>query len=225
MTAGPLHVLRVFVDDDGAHGNPLGVFLDGGAIPPQARPAVAARLGFSETVFVDDARTGRIRIFTPGRELAFAGHPTVGTAWLLASVGLPVDELRVPAGIVPTWTEGDRRWVRARPEWIHPITLAELPSAAAVEALEGAPAGEPSWYPWAWQGDRPGAIRSRYFAGAVGIAEDEATGAAAVLITAALSQDLEILQGRGSRLSTRSTGDGSVELGGRVVLDEIRPDG
>ena len=220
-----LHVLRVFVDADDAHGNALGVFLDGLAIEPDARLAVAARLGFSETVFVDDARTGRIRIYTPGRELAFAGHPTVGTAWLLADVGMPVEELRVPAGTVPTWTEGDRRWVRARPEWIHPITLAEMPSAAAVEALEGPPDSEPSWYAWAWQACRPGAIRSRYFAGAVGIAEDEATGAAAVLITAQLGQGLEILQGRGSRLTTRFTADGSVELGGRVVLDETRPDG
>jgi predicted PhzF superfamily epimerase YddE/YHI9 len=224
MTA-TLHVLRVFVDDDGAHGNALGVFLDGLAIEPDARLAVAARLGFSETVFVDDARSGRTRIYTPGRELAFAGHPTVGTAWLLADVGMPVQELRVPAGIVPTWTEGDRRWVRARPEWIHPISLAEMPSAAAVEALEGPPDNEPSWYAWAWQAGRPGAIRSRYFAGAVGIAEDEATGAAAVLITAQLGRGLEILQGRGSRLTTRLTADGSVELGGRVVLDETRPDG
>ena len=220
-----LHVLRVFVDADATHGNPLGVFLDGLAIEPDRRPAVAARLGFSETVFVDDARSGRIRIYTPGRELAFAGHPTVGTAWLLADVGMPVPELRVPAGIVPTWTEGDQRWVRARPEWIHPITLAELPSAAAVEALEGPPEGEPSWYAWAWRAGLPGAIRSRYFAGGIGIAEDEATGAAAVLLTAQLGQDLEILQGRGSRLSTRLAADGSVELGGRVVLDETRPDG
>jgi predicted PhzF superfamily epimerase YddE/YHI9 len=217
-----LHVLRVFVDAHEQYGNPLGVFLDGSAIPPDERPRVAADLGFSETVIVDDARTGRIRIFTPACELAFAGHPTVGTAWLLAAVGMPVDELRVPAGTCPTWLEGDRRWVRARPEWIHQISLAELPSAAAVEALERPPAGEASWYAWAWQEGSHGAIRSRYFAGAVGIAEDEATGAAAVLITARLGRDLEILQGRGSRLSTRLGADGSVDLGGRVVLDETR---
>ena len=224
MTA-TLHVLRVFVDADGRHGNPLGVFLDGSAIAPDDRPGVAAELGFSETVFVDDARTGRSRIYTPGRELPFAGHPAVGTAWLLADVGMPVDELHLVAGIVPTWAEGDLRWVRARPEWIHPITLAELSSAAAVEALDGPPDGEPSWYPWAWRDESQGTIRSRYFAGAVGIAEDEATGAAAVLITARLERDLEILQGRGSRLSTRFEIDGAVELGGRVVLDETRPYG
>jgi predicted PhzF superfamily epimerase YddE/YHI9 len=220
-----LHVLRVFVDSDGRHGNPLGVFLDGSAIAPEDRPAVAAELGFSETVFVDEARTGRSRIYTAGRELPFAGHPAVGTAWLRADVGMPVDELHLVAGTVPTWTEGDLRWVRARPEWIHPITLAQLPSVAAVEALEGPPDGESSWYPWAWGDESRGTIRSRYFAGAVGIGEDEATGAAAVLITGRLERDLEILQGRGSRLSTRFEIDGTVELGGRVVLDETRPYG
>ena len=52
---------------------------------------VAAELGFSETVFVEDRESGRIRIFTPGLELPFAGHPTVGTAWLLAETGTPVE--------------------------------------------------------------------------------------------------------------------------------------
>lgn len=224
MTA-TLHVLRVFVDPAGRHGNPLGVFLDGSAIPVADRPGVAAALGFSETVFVDDARTGRIRIFTPAAELRFAGHPTVGTAWLLADVGMPVAELRVPAGVVPTWMEGDRRWVRARPEWIHPIEIAELSSVAEVEGLAGPPPGEPSWYAWAWEDRSTGSIRSRYFAPEYAIPEDEATGAAAVLITARLGHGLEIHQGRGSRLSTRLGADGSVDLGGRAVLDETRPHG
>src|SRR5436309_11290746 len=82
-----LHVLRVFCGDDGRGGNPLGVFLDGGAIASDQRQAVAHDLGFSETVFVDDGRSGDIAIFTPQAELDFAGHPTVGTAWLL---GAPV---------------------------------------------------------------------------------------------------------------------------------------
>jgi predicted PhzF superfamily epimerase YddE/YHI9 len=220
-----LHVLRVFVDAFGAHGNPLGVFLDGPAIAPERRQAVAAELGFSETVFVDDTATGRIRIFTPAAELAFAGHPTVGTAWLLAETGTPVAALRVPAGEVATWIEGDRRWVRARAAWIHPITLAELDWATEVERLAGPPPGEDSWYPWAWEDEAAGTIRSRYFAGGYGVAEDEATGAAAVLITDRLGRGLEIHQGRGSRLSTRLGPDGTVELGGRVVLDVVRPFG
>ena len=97
-----LDVLRVFIGPDGRGGNPLGVFVDGSAIPRDRRQAVAAELGFSETVFVDDLGTAvdpdgdvtataaaTVRIFTPAAELAFAGHPTVGTAWLLADRGTP----------------------------------------------------------------------------------------------------------------------------------------
>jgi predicted PhzF superfamily epimerase YddE/YHI9 len=217
-----LHVLRVFIAADGSAGNPLGVFLDGRAIPEDRRQSVAAELGFSETVFVDDRATGTIQIFTPGTELAFAGHPTVGCAWLLAESGSPVETLHVPAGDVPTWVADDIRWVRARAGWIHPITLDELPDAAAVEALRGAPPGESSYYAWAWEDRAAGAIRSRYLAAGIGIAEDEATGAAAVVLTDRLGQDLEIRQGRGSRLSTRLGPNGTIDLGGRVVLDEIR---
>jgi len=78
-----LHVLRVFLGDGGTGGNPLGVFLDGGSVPEGRRQDVAADLGFSETVFVDDAARGEIRIYTPAVEIPFAGHPVVGTAWLL----------------------------------------------------------------------------------------------------------------------------------------------
>jgi len=93
-----LHALRVFCDDDGSGGNALAVFLDGSDVPPAARQAVAADLGLSETVFVDDADVGELRIFTPTVEMPFAGHPTVGTAWLLAQERGPVASLRVPAG-------------------------------------------------------------------------------------------------------------------------------
>ena len=93
-----LHVLRVFCGEDGSSGNPLGVFLDGAEVPEARRQAVATDLGLSETVFVEDARRGALRIFTPAVELPFAGHPTVGSAWLLASELAPVDALHVAAG-------------------------------------------------------------------------------------------------------------------------------
>ena len=78
-----LHLLRVFCAEDGSGGNRLGVFLEGAEVPDDRRQAVAADLGLSETVFVDDTAGGTIRIFTPAEELDFAGHPSVGTAWLL----------------------------------------------------------------------------------------------------------------------------------------------
>lgn len=217
-----LHVLRVFLGADGRGGNPLGVFLDGAAIDPARRQAVARDLGFSETVFVDDRASGRIRIFTPGAELPFAGHPTVGTAWLLGETGAVPDMLRPPAGDLPTWRDGPLTWVRARAAWVHPITLARLDRPSAVEALEAGPQGEGSYYAWAWIDEAAGSIRSRYFAGDYGIAEDEATGAAAVLISDRLGRGLEIHQGRASLLHTQLGPDGTVELGGRVALVETR---
>ena len=53
-----LHLLRVFCSEDGSGGNPLGVFLHGGEVAPELRQAVAADLGLSEVVFVDDAQRG-----------------------------------------------------------------------------------------------------------------------------------------------------------------------
>ena len=102
-----LHVLRVFTTREGRHGNPLGVFLDGGGIPGERRQAIAHELGFSETVFVDDTRAARLRVYTPALELPFAGHPMVGAAWLLAREGLPVGTLRPPAGELAVRTEGE----------------------------------------------------------------------------------------------------------------------
>jgi trans-2,3-dihydro-3-hydroxyanthranilate isomerase len=80
-------VYDVFTDTKLA-GNPLAVIFDGEGLDDAAMQAVARETNLSETVFVrpanNPAYTARIRIFTPGRELPFAGHPTVGTAIALA---------------------------------------------------------------------------------------------------------------------------------------------
>jgi trans-2,3-dihydro-3-hydroxyanthranilate isomerase len=72
-------------------GNQLAVFPDATGISSDAMARIAREFNFSETTFVlppSDARhTRRVRIFTPGSELPFAGHPTVGTAFVLASLG------------------------------------------------------------------------------------------------------------------------------------------
>jgi predicted PhzF superfamily epimerase YddE/YHI9 len=219
-----LHVLRVFLGPGGTGGNPLGVFLEPAAVEPARYQAVATELGFSETVFVEslEDEAVAIRIFTPGTELPFAGHPTVGTSWLLRETGRPSRALRVPAGEVPAWEEGGLAWVRGRPEWIQPIEMPQLGSAAEIESLTGPPTAAGSWYPWAWIDEPAGVLRSRYFFTDAGIGEDEATGAAAVLIGSRLGRPLRIRQGVGSELHVRPGPDGSVEVGGRVVLDDVR---
>jgi len=217
-----LTVLRVFTGPDGRGGNLLGVFLDGPVVPEERRHAIAAELGYSETVYVDDPAEGAIRIFTPGRELPFAGHPTVGTAWLFHETGAPSTTLRPPAGDVPFRIDKEGTWVRARAEWIHDINVEQLATAESVEAEPQQLLGTPGRYVWAWIDEVAGTIRSRYFATDVGIVEDEATGAAAVLMGDRLGRDLTIRQGVGSEILVRPQSDGTVEIGGRVELVERR---
>jgi predicted PhzF superfamily epimerase YddE/YHI9 len=150
LAGGPvttLHVLRVFVGPGGTGGNPLGVFLEGAAIEAKRRQAVTVELGFAETVFVDDAARGAIRIFLPTQEAAFVGHPAVGTARLPREVGMPVEVLRPPAGEVPVRYDDDRTWVRARVDWMPgAIRVVELGSPEEVEAHPGQAMGEPWLY-------------------------------------------------------------------------------
>jgi predicted PhzF superfamily epimerase YddE/YHI9 len=213
-----LHVLKVFVGESGAGGNPLGVFLDGSEVPENERQAVAADLGFSETVFVDDAERGEVRIFTPAVELDFAGHPAVGAAWLLEGV----EELRTRAGEVPVSREERAVFVAARPAWGPPFELEQLASPEEVEALDGPPGGHDLVAAWAWIDETAGTMRARVFPVRIGIPEDEATGSAATKLCAHAGRPIDIRQGRGSRVLARPGTGGFVEIGGLSVIDEVR---
>ena len=83
-------VVDVFTDRAFA-GNPLAVVLDADALTTEQMQAIAREFNLSETTFpVATTAPGadyRLRIFTPTSELPFAGHPSVGTAWLLQSLG------------------------------------------------------------------------------------------------------------------------------------------
>lgn len=217
-----LHVLRVFVGDDRRGGNPLGVFGEGHGFSEVQLQPVAADLGFSETVFVADAASGELRIFTPAVELPLAGHPLVGTAWLLHETGTPVTVLRPPAGEVPTWRDGEETWIRADPGWAPPFVREQLASPDEVDAHPGASPDARDLQVWAWDSEPEGRIRTRVFPVGMGIAEDEATGAAALGLGALLARALTLRQGKGSRLSVRPGPDGTVEVGGRVEAVEVR---
>lgn len=97
-------------------GNPLAVFLDPVGLRDGEMQAIAREMNLSETTFVfptaQPDHAAHVRIFTPGRELPFAGHPTVGTAWVLARLGrLPRGAreavLEEGVGPVPVRFEGD----------------------------------------------------------------------------------------------------------------------
>src|SRR5205814_3849459 len=85
------HLVDVFTDR-AFGGNPLAVFTGGAGIPDALMQSIAKELNLSETTFVlppdDKKHDCRVRIFTPGSELPMAGHPTVGTAFVLAREGI-----------------------------------------------------------------------------------------------------------------------------------------
>ena len=98
-------------------GNPLAVVLGAEGLSDATMQAIAREMNLSETTFVlppEHGGTARVRIFTPAAELPFAGHPTIGTAWVLIDEGITpaqADELTLEeaVGPVPVRVERNRR--------------------------------------------------------------------------------------------------------------------
>jgi trans-2,3-dihydro-3-hydroxyanthranilate isomerase len=220
---------------------------------------IAAGFRFSETVFLDcSRRVPAARIFTPAAEIPFAGHPLVGAGWVLGTMG-PCRRVACGIGEVPFRTEGDGAWIEvavsreveeAPPEalagagfpvaaraWMVRLPLRylllEVATAGAVEAARpdfGRLAAE------RWEGTllfarAAGTVKARFFAPALGVPEDPATGSAAVALASALSfagereGSLVIDQGdevgAPSRISLWWSG-GTVTVGGTVCRGDVR---
>jgi trans-2,3-dihydro-3-hydroxyanthranilate isomerase len=100
-------VVDVFTDTP-LEGNQLAVFTDARELPDELMQPLAREIGFSETVFVHPSASAhaRIRIFTPAAELPFAGHPTLGTAFVLGQpMQLDTIALETGSGVVPVRLE------------------------------------------------------------------------------------------------------------------------
>jgi len=127
-------------------GNPVAVFTDARALEGDEMQALARELNLSESVFVLPAEAGghaRIRIFTPGIEMKFAGHPTLGTAFVLAGpMQLAEIRLETGMGIVPVRLERDHerivfgRMEQPLPSWEPYSEEAALLSAIGVTRSE-----------------------------------------------------------------------------------------
>ena len=106
-------LLNVFArPGDPFSGNPLAVVQDAAALSDDQMQGVARQFNLSETTFLVPAADGAdagVRIFTPNYEMAFAGHPTLGTAHVVRALGLAGDGLRLsmPAGVIPVAADGD----------------------------------------------------------------------------------------------------------------------
>lgn len=254
-------------------GNALAVFPDPGSVEPERMQRIAREMNLSETTFVTGVTADGydVRIFTPGSELPFAGHPTLGTAWVLRELGAVAGERTVQrsaAGPTTIDFDGDRVWLERtgtpgedlddvdgflaalglddasvgfdasafgaraaslRPaipdaglRWLmlpveSPDVVARLQAPSALPDPRGvycfAPLGR-------------GRIKARCFAADFGVAEDPATGSAAVALGVYLAArvgdvSVEIEQGaevaRPSFISVEATRD-RVRIGGTVHL-------
>lgn len=146
-------LLNVFaIEGQPFSGNPLCVFEGAAELDPEQMRAWARQFNLSETTFVtrvDEATAGAdVRIFTPGYEMPFAGHPTLGTAHvvadLLSDVGVRADDvtLRLPAGDFPVHRTQDGWRLEAQPPRVRDAdaTPAELAEALGLPAAAVCPA-------------------------------------------------------------------------------------
>lgn len=134
-------------------GNPLCVFEDARGLDNATMQALALQFNLSETTFVlpSTVASARVRIFTPAFEMAFAGHPTLGTAHVVRALAATSDEvtLEMRAGVIPVSAHGDRWTLSANPPKHRTVTAtrAELAAMLGLDEADVAPypAQPPLW--------------------------------------------------------------------------------
>lgn len=139
-------LLNVFAQPaDPFSGNPLCVFEDGSSLTEDQMQGLARQFNLSETTFLLPAADGAdaaVRIFTPSYEMAFAGHPTLGTAHVARSVIGLGDEVRLsmPAGVIPVSASGDEWTLTANPGAVQKeFDPAEIAASVGLEAADLVP--------------------------------------------------------------------------------------
>jgi trans-2,3-dihydro-3-hydroxyanthranilate isomerase len=144
-------ILNVFTDGDSPFsGNPLCVFEDATGLHDKDMQDLARQLNLSETTFITPGGgdvSANIRIFTPTYEMPFAGHPTLGTAYVvreLCGVGDAV-VLRMPAGDIPVRVAGDVWTLQANAPTFFPVQVPRRDLSAMVGLSADCVAGEPLW--------------------------------------------------------------------------------
>jgi hypothetical protein len=215
-----MHVVRVFAAaGEPGSGGLAGVVLDGRAVPPAGRQAIAARRGLPEIVFVDDRSRGVVRVHTPSRERPYAGYPLLGAAWILHQHGWPVEALACAAGSVPVHCTEDAAFMTLPNGWRPPAVLQQVRDSATLRAM---PPRSDRVILWSWDGAHERRVVARctipdHPAGE-GISASVAAG-----VAAALGTPLEVELGRRSRALVPFGDDAAHVVGGCVRLERIEP--
>jgi trans-2,3-dihydro-3-hydroxyanthranilate isomerase len=144
-------LLNVFTDgDDPFSGNPLCVFEDATGLSDKDMQNLARQMNLSETTFVTSAHadaTAKVRIFTPNYEMPFAGHPTLGTAYVVHELFGGGDSmlLRMPAGDIPVQVTGNVWTLQANPPASLPVDVPRSNLTAMIGLTADRVAAEPLW--------------------------------------------------------------------------------
>ncbi len=218
-----IKVFRVFCNQKGDFGNPVGIIDDAeGSIDEVNRQKVAGSLGFSEIVFIDDLDNRQIQIFNPQQQIAFAGHVIVGTAHYLKMISNhPFDHVICKKGRVNAFFATGQTWIEADLEGTPPWNHVELNTIKDLEKIEKDDIRSYKHsFVWTWEDKQKGVIRARTFASDWGIPEDEANGSGSMQLAAKLDRQLEIRHGMGSIIFAEPVGENKVKVGGIVVEDE-----
>ena len=148
MTAYAFRLVNVFAETP-LGGNPLCVFEDARGLDDATMQALALQFNLSETTFVlpSSQASARVRIFTPTFEMPFAGHPTLGTAHVVRSLGGGGDRvtLEMKAGVIPVEAQGDVWTLQANAPTHRRPTASRAELAALLGLREEDVLADPLW--------------------------------------------------------------------------------
>jgi predicted PhzF superfamily epimerase YddE/YHI9 len=211
-----MKVLNVFTNEKGEFGNPVGIIVDSeNKVGDKTRQQMAISSEFSEIVFINNLETKDVSIFSPTRQIPFAGHALVGTSYYFNKVlNIPTVEIESMDKKIKSWQKNNLTFVEAylsilpnwnfkeykTPEEIEQITVQEASSLKHTLV-------------WSWINEKEGIVRARTFASDWDITEDEANGSGAMKLASILNRNLIIHHGKGSVIhSTPNSVGGLVKL-------------
>lgn len=214
-----INIARVFVNNEGKFGNPVGIVLDEDQkLGDEERQKIATNLNFSETVFIDSLEeVPSISIFNPQHKVKFAGHAVLGTVFFIKNVlNKNISSIKCGDKLVKNNQENNITYITAplsiMPNW----NFEELSSVIEVESIFK----KEHTFVWSWIDEAKGLVRARTFAPDWGIPEDQANGSGSMLLAAKLNRELEIHHGEGSIIFAKPVDINFAEVGGLVTIDK-----
>ena len=214
-----MDTLKVFANDDGEFGNPVGVVVDTEQkINSSDRQKIATESGYSEIVFIDNFENGNVSIYTPVHQIPFAGHALVGVAYFLKQkFDYKLPRLFSLNSEIKIWTTEKLTWVNGSLSILPKWNFEQLDSSDKVNGLSlDQTANKLHTFVWAWLDESKGLIRARTFANDWGIPEDEANGSGSMRLASNLNREITVIHGKGSVIHARPSTNNSAEVGGLV---------